>query len=135
MALAHHIHHGCGGQSFHRPALPFAILDKMGQQEANDLMRRQELAITHHAANAISIAIGDQAEIRPLALEFALTVNVIPFNGFGVKPAKIGIMVRVKCADGALCALKYLIETTGTHTEQRFMGKMKFGFLDQIKID
>jgi hypothetical protein len=135
VALAHHIHHGCGGQRFHRPALPFAILDKMAQQEANDLMRRQELAITHHAANAISIAIGDQAEIRPLALEFALTVNVIPFNGFGVKPAKIGIMVRVKCADGALCALKYLIETTGTHTEQRFMSKMKFGFLDQIKID
>ena len=89
-------------------------------------MRRQKLTVAHHAPNAVGIAIGDQAEIRSLALEFVLAVNVIALDGFGVESAKIRVMVGVKCTDGAFCAFKNLIETTGPYPEKCLMSKMKF---------
>src|SRR5579883_1692721 len=59
----HLIDHRSSGQGLNDPAFALSIFDKMMQQQADQLMRRERVAAAVHASNSVGIAIGHQADV------------------------------------------------------------------------
>jgi hypothetical protein len=60
----------------------------MPQQQTDQDVRREILAMPIHAADAIGVAIGDEAKIMRMLLEKSLTATVVRFDGFGIDAAE-----------------------------------------------
>ena len=60
----------------------------MMQQQANDLVRREIIATTVHAADAIGVAVGHQANVVRMRAEKFLAVCVIFLNRLGIDAAE-----------------------------------------------
>ena len=63
MGRAHFVHHRSGRKRFHHPSPALSIHDEMMQQQTNDLVRRERVATAIHAANAVGITVGHEADV------------------------------------------------------------------------
>ena len=60
----------------------------MMQQQANDLVRRQRIAATVHAAHAVGVAVRHEADVMRMRAQKFLAARVIFLNRFGIDAAE-----------------------------------------------
>ena len=105
-------------------ALP--IHDEMMQQQANDLVRREGVAVAVHAADAVGVAVRHEAEVMRMRPQEFLARPVIFLDGFRVDAAEQHVVARIERGDFARRAGEQLLETARADAEQRVVGETQF---------
>ena len=106
----------------------------MAQQKANDLMGGQITAATIHAADAVGIAIGHEANVVRMTAQIFLGRPIILEDGFRIDAAEENIVLCIERGDAAVGSCKNLFEASRADAEERVMGKAQFRFGDEFEI-
>ena len=126
MRRAHLVHHRSGRERLDHPPPALSIYNQMMQQQANDLVCRQRVAVAVHAANAIGIAVGHEANVVRMSAEELPAAPVICDDRFGIDAAKQHVMLRIERRDLAGRARQQLFEAAGADTKQSVVGETQF---------
>ena len=79
------------------------------QKQTNKLMRRKIIAAAIHAANAVSVAIGDKTNVLRMFTQVSLTAAVILLDRFGIDAAEERIVCGIQGGDFATGAGEHLL--------------------------
>ena len=60
---AYFVHHRSRRERFHHTSPALAVHNQMMQQQADDLVCRERITVTVHAANAVGIAVGHETKV------------------------------------------------------------------------
>ena len=115
---AHFIHHRSRCQRLDNTSPALAVYNQMMQQQADDLVRGQIIAVAVHAAHPVGVTIGHQANVMRMFFEKRLAARIILFNRFGIDAAKQRVMIAVQGGDPAGGAGEQLLKTTRADAEQ-----------------
>src|SRR5262245_54453943 len=100
----------------------------MVEQQANNLVGGQRIAAAIHAANAVGIAVCDEANIVWMFSQIGLAAGVVFLDGFWIDAAEENVVRPVQCRNAAGSASQQLFEATGAHSEQRLVREAEPGF-------
>src|ERR1039458_1496745 len=75
--LAHLVHHGCRVQCLDDPSPALSIDDEMVQQQANDLVGGEIIAVAIHATYAVCVAIRHEANVMRVLLKKCRAAPVV----------------------------------------------------------
>ena len=135
MAVADHIHHRGGGQGLNHPPLPFTVLEKMMEQQADNLVGGEGVAPAVHAADPVGITVGGEAKVGGLFLQCRPAASVVALDGLGVETAEVGIVFAVEGPDPAVGAFQQFFKAARPYPEQRLVGKVQPGLGDEFEVD
>ena len=96
------------------------------QQQADNLVRREGVAVTVHAADAVGVAVRHKAKVVRMRAQKLLGRPVIFLDGFRVDAAEQHVMPRIERGDFARGAGEQLLETARADAEQCVVGKTQF---------
>ena len=104
------------------------------QDEANDLVRGEIVAAAIHAADAVSVAVGDQAEVVGMLFEEGGTARVIRLDWLRVDPAKEHVVPAVQRGDLARRAGQQFFKAARGYAEQGVVRKAQPGLGDELEV-
>src|SRR4051812_45116473 len=106
----------------------------MMKQKANELMGAQVVASAIHAADAVRITIGDEANIMRVFFQVSRAASIVLLDRLWIDAAEERIMLAVQRGNFAGRARQQLFEATRSHSKQRFVRKLQLRFRDQLEV-
>src|SRR5258707_14841386 len=97
-------------------------------------MGAQIISASVHAADAVSITIGDETDIVRMFFKEGRAARIILFNWLRIDATKKRIMGRVQSSDSAGRSRQQLFKATCADAEQGLMCEAKFRFGDQLEV-
>ena len=135
MRGANLVHHRGGRERLDHPALGPAIDDKMLEQQADDLMRRQRITPAIHAADTVGVAVRHQTDIVGMLLEIRRGRAVVLGNRLGIDSAKIRIVIAVQRRHPATGAREQLSKATRPDAEESIVREAEFRAGNEFEIN
>ena len=96
------------------------------QQQANELVRGQIITPAIHAAHAVSVAIGDEANVVRVLFEKGRTAPVVLLNRLRVNAPEKDIVLAVQRRHSASRAGQQFLEAARAHAKEGLMGETQF---------
>ena len=93
------------------------------------------IATTIHAADAVRIAIGYEADVVRMFLQKCGTASIILFDRFGINATEQDVVLAVQGGNFARSSAQQFLEASGANAEKGFMGEPELGFGDEFEID
>ena len=106
----------------------------MMQQQANELVGGEIIAAAIHAADAVGVAIGDEANVVGVLLKKRRAAPVVLSDGLRVNAAEKDVVLGVQSRYPAGGAGEQFFEAAGANAEEGIMGKAEPGLGDELEV-
>src|SRR5206468_7515098 len=103
-------------------------------QQTNQLMSRQIIAPSIHAAHAIRIAISNEADVVRMLFQKGRATRIVFLDRLRIDSAEKGVMLSIQGGNSASRAGEQLFEASCADTEEGVVREAKFRFSDELEI-
>ncbi len=116
-----------------RPVL-LAVDHVVPEQQADDLVRRQQAPVAQHSSHAIGVPVGHKAEVVGILRQPSRRLDVVFGDGLGIESTEERIVLGVQRGDLAGRAREQLVKTAGPHSVKRLVGEAQLGLRNQVEV-